>query len=178
MTPITPQQFEAILAKAQYDGRTHAIDMVVEVPAGVRCPTRRPPGRLEQPHGRVHPPGNYWRLAGGGRAGAREGQRNRPLRFRRRQPPGQPFRRPGNHGCRTAFAANTTSAAWMKSSPKMAGTGQRGGDRDASARQKGSSAPTCPASWAGRERIAGGAGRSSHPRRLARQHEERAGREG
>lgn len=37
MTPITPAQFEAILAKAQYDGRTHAIDMVVEVPAGVRA---------------------------------------------------------------------------------------------------------------------------------------------
>ncbi|MBK8932520.1 MAG: hypothetical protein IPM76_09450 [Chloroflexi bacterium] len=35
MTPITPAQFEAILAKAQYDGRTHAIDMVVEVPTGV-----------------------------------------------------------------------------------------------------------------------------------------------
>ena len=37
MTPITPQQFETILNKAQYDGRTHAIDMVVEVPAGVRA---------------------------------------------------------------------------------------------------------------------------------------------
>jgi hypothetical protein len=36
MTPITPTQFENILRQAGYNGRSHALDMVVEVPAGAR----------------------------------------------------------------------------------------------------------------------------------------------
>ena len=37
MTPITPDQFEALLNTAQYNGRVHVLDMVVEVPAGARA---------------------------------------------------------------------------------------------------------------------------------------------
>lgn len=36
MTPITPDQFEALLKTAKYNGRAHVLDMVVEVPAGAR----------------------------------------------------------------------------------------------------------------------------------------------
>ncbi len=34
MTPITPDQFEALLTTVKYNGRVHVLDMVVEVPAG------------------------------------------------------------------------------------------------------------------------------------------------
>jgi len=37
MTAITPQQFETILNKAQYNAKAHVLDMVVEVPAGTRA---------------------------------------------------------------------------------------------------------------------------------------------
>jgi hypothetical protein len=36
VTPITPDQFEALLTTAKYNGRAHVLDMVVEVPAGAR----------------------------------------------------------------------------------------------------------------------------------------------
>lgn len=35
-TPITPEQFESLLQSAQYNGRVHVLDMVVEAPAGTR----------------------------------------------------------------------------------------------------------------------------------------------